>query len=821
MTFDVLTDAIWTCLATEPNTVVDPKNLPSDAEWLRARVPGTAAGALADSGVTDWATHDVDALDWWFVTTVALTPDGSGTGTPLRLELDGLATLATVWVDGLEVARSRSMFAPVIAEIHAASAQVSIAIRFESVAGRLAKRMPRGRWRSSMIAQQGLRHIRTTLLGRAPVYGTLPQVVGPWRPIRLLVDPKLTDVVCRTAVVGTSGVATVTARSSGPGQSVVVELGSIRREFISNGTAFEATIEVADAPRWWPHTHGEPFLHPLRVFADGDLVHESAVGFRTIEVDRTAGGFDLSINGVDVFCRGVCWTPLDPVRLTSDSDALYASLQRIRDAGMNMVRVVGTLVYEQTEFWSHCAQLGILVWQDVMLATTDPPEDAEFTADLDAELAALFGSLSGNPALTVVSGGSETLQQPTMLGLPAAQQSITALERTVPEALTRFLPGTPYVLSSPSSENGDVHTHSSTGVAHYFGVGGYLRPLFDVRSARVRFAAECLAFSIPPERRAVERFFGSANPAGHAPDWKAAVPRDRGASWDFEDVRDHYVRQLFGVDPHMVRRSDPERYLDLGRAAVSELIGACLVHWRRTASSCAGALVLMARDFEPGAGWGLLDVDGMPKAPWFAAARASAPVAIVIEDDGLDGLTLEVVNDSPVVIDGELRVVVHTETGPSSAASSSAVSVDPHSSLVRSLDSLMGGFQDFNHAHGFGVRTYDAVVAELVDSDGRRCASITFVIGGAARPQQFDIGLRAEVVESASGGWEIEISTAATAQYVCVEFDDGEPSDSWFHLAAGQIRRIAVQNAATDRVPSGRIRALNSAKGARIEPPRS
>ena len=55
--------------------------------------------------------------------------------------------------------------------------------------------------------------------------------------------------------------------------------------------------------------------------------------------------------------------------------------------------------------------------------------------------------------------------------------------------------------------------------------------------------------------------FGSLAAAGHHPWWNAAVPRDNGASWDFEDVRDHYVRTLFGEEPSTVRWSDPKRYL--------------------------------------------------------------------------------------------------------------------------------------------------------------------------------------------------------------------------------------------------------------------
>ncbi|WP_237669681.1 hypothetical protein [Rhodococcus sp. BS-15] len=87
----------------------------------------------------------------------------------------------------------------------------------------------------------------------------------------------------------------------------------------------------------------------------------------------------------------------------------------------------------------------------------------------------------------------------------------------------------------------------------------------------------------------MEKFFGSAAVAGHHPDWKAAIPRDRGSSWDFEDVRDHYVRMIFGVDPHLIRRDDAELYLDYGRAAIVEAFTEAFGHWRRASSGCAGA----------------------------------------------------------------------------------------------------------------------------------------------------------------------------------------------------------------------------------------
>src|SRR6202035_1915392 len=156
-----------------------------------------------------------------------------------------------------------------------------------------------------------------------------------------------------------------------------------------------------------------------------------------------------------------------------------------------------------------------------------------------------------------VCGGSEIEQQAAMVGLPAGRRRSSLLEERLPAVVAAALPGVPYVPSSPTG--GEPPFRSDAGVAHYFGVGAYLRPPEDARRAGVRFAAECLAFSVPPEAEVVEDMFGGAAGAGHDPSWKLGVPRNAGCSWDFEDVRDHYVEALFGVEPRALRRRDPER----------------------------------------------------------------------------------------------------------------------------------------------------------------------------------------------------------------------------------------------------------------------
>ena len=135
-------------------------------------------------------------------------------------------------------------------------------------------------------------------------------------------------------------------------------------------------------------------------------------------------------------------------------------------------------------------------------------------------------------------------------------------------------------------------------------MGAYLRPFDDARRAGVRFAAECLAFSNVPDAAMVDSLLGEGAAPGHHPRWKAGVPRDAGAGWDFEDVRDHYVRLLFGVEPSDLRARDIDRYLDLGRVATGEAMLRTFAEWRRPGSSCRGGLVWFARDLCAGRGLG-------------------------------------------------------------------------------------------------------------------------------------------------------------------------------------------------------------------------
>ncbi len=792
--------------------------------WYPAEVPGTAASALRAAGVAGWSDRDYDAEDWWFRTTFAVeSADAAHV-----LELDGLATLADVWVNGVHQFHGENMFTAERLVLGHLSPVNELAIRFAALAPRLAERRPRPRWRTGLVRHQTLRFVRTTLLGRMPGWSNTAAPVGPWRPVavraRVEEAPTLLDRHLVARLDGDDGVVILEAVVDGArGQVAELQVGtsSAALEVLTDPdgrSTVTGRVRVPTVERWWPASHGDQPRYPVRLVVGEQTFDLGAVGFRTLEVDRSDGGFRVVVNGVPVFCRGALWVPPDVVSLAAGADAVRAAVARAADAHMNMLRVPGTMVYEDGAFFDACDELGVLVLVDAMLANFDYPEDEAFEASLGRELDQQFARLAGRPSVAVLCGGSEIEQQAAMAGVERGQWTGRLLEQLVPEAAAARLPDTPYVTSSPTG--GPLPFGTEEGLTHYYGVGAYLRGFDDIRRSAVRFAGECLAFSVPPEPETVDAVFGGPALAGHHPTWKAAVPRDAGSSWDFEDVRDHYVARLFDVDVRTLRTEDPERYLDLGRAAVAECMAVAFAEWRRAGSPADGGLVLSLRDLVPGAGWGLVDALGHRKAPWFALRRLFAPLALSVTDEGLNGLSAHVANDRAQAWRGTLGVTLLADGATTVEAAEVAIEVAARTSVTVELATAFPSFRDLSYAYRFGPPAHDVVHVELrpeIPTEGDADSSeVVYFPLGQARAREHDLGLSAVARPGADGAWTLECATERVAQWVQVQTPGFEATDSWFHLTPGHPRRVGLRAVSDRDRPRGEVRALNARVAARI-----
>src|SRR5688572_30626717 len=702
-------DSGWQLARADAGACAEPSQLSALAlRWHEAAVPGTVAAVLhRDLDVPG----DYDAHDWWYRTSFARPAEGSRH----FLRFEGLATIAEAWLNGEKILESRNMFVPRRVDVtRLVRDENDLVIVFRSLDAALAGRRPRPRWKTRLVEKQALRWVRATLLGRIPAWTPGVPAVGPWQPVVLesVAIADISDVALRTWIDGADGKVAIGARVKALDghelRAARLIVGDKASDLAIYGDRIEGIATVPEAPLWWPHTHGEPALLPCRLELDlGDATARidcGRVGFRDLSLDTHGGAVGFVVNGVPVFCRGVAWTPLDILRLRASPEALREALGQLRDAGANMVRIGGTMAYESDEFHALCDDLGIMVWQDFMFANMDyPAGDAAFIAEVEAEARHHARRLAAHPGVVAWCGGSEVAQQAAMNGLPREAWGGELFERVLPEIVAELHPGTPYFPSSPWG--GALPFHVGTGISHYYGVGAYRRPLADVKSARVRFATECLGIANLPE--------GTPEVPPHHPRWKLRVARDNGSPYDFEDVRDSYLQELFGLDPAGLRTTDLERYRAVSRAVSGEVMGRTYSEWRAPGLGCGGALVWFHRDLWEGAGWGIVGADGTPKAPYWHLKRAWAPLVLRVTDEGLDGLAAHVINERAEPFEGRVEIAMFHRGRPVGDVAVAEVHAAPRSAFTLSVDAIVGHFTDCANSYRFGPPKQDVVVVRL------------------------------------------------------------------------------------------------------------
>lgn len=802
--------ASWSWLATAADAAATPADLPEAGDWQEAAVPGTVAGTLRALGrLDDASANAIGQQDHWYRTRLTEALNG-------RLRFEGLATVTEIWVSGVKQADNASMFAPVELAVDC-PAGTEIALCFRALAPKLAVAPRRSRWRPAMIQPNGLRWFRTSALGSMPGWCPPGLPTGPYRPVLRIESeanaPKIEAVDLRTRYDGQTGTITLSLtlaeNAALPARAIMRCAGGEAALHADGDRRLAGTLSLPGIAPWFPHTHGEPALHALTLMLDGETIDLGRVGFRSLEVDRgdDGEGFGLIVNGVPVFCRGACWSNADVTTLAGGRAAYEPWLRLAREAGMNMIRLPGVMTYEGGAFFALCDELGIMVWQEMMLANFDYPQgDAGFRAAIAAEVEALLGRTQGSPSLAVLCGGSEVFQQSAMLGAPPEAWSGPVFDEVLPEAVATFRPDIAYVPNSPSG--GPLPFVADKGVTHYYGVGAYMRGLDDARRANVRFAAESLAFANVPEEVSLRA--GKPPAITHHPDWKRAVPRDAGASWDFEDVRDHYLERLYGLEPARLRREDPERYFALSRAVVAEVMEETFAEWRRPASPTRGALVWLLQDLQPGAGWGVIASDGEPKSAWHGLARAFRPVQLALTDEGVNGLGLHVLNECPEPLTATVELTCWRASEVAVVQAKREVALAPHSATTLSAFELIGRFFDIAYAYRFGPPGHDVTSAVLRDAASGKVLAEAFHFPLGRGHERHQCGLAAKL-ECEGDDWSLVLSTQRLAQSVEIVDHGWRPEHSWFHLAPGEPRRVRLnRRPGTSSEPSGEVRAVNA-----------
>ena len=405
-----------------------------DGAVVPATVPGCvhldllAAGLIADPycDENEYELSWIGQVDWRYETTVHLSQDELPTRTDrLDLVAEGLDTLASVEVNGVEVARTCNQHRSYRVDVRDAMREGdnTLAVTFAAAIPAI----------NSIADADGRPHvnahpfngIRKMASNFGWDWGADLVTAGIWRPIALHRWGTARIASVRPLVGIRDGIPTLSAHvqieyaGRGLPMSVVCDVAGMRAEVRvpAGETSALVSLEVPHAQLWWPHGYGDQPLYEVTV----QLLHDQTeidrwsarVGFRTTELDTSPDmngvGFTIKVNGEPVFAKGANWIPGDsfPARLTADD---YGSLLRqAKDANVNLLRVWGGGIYEAEHFYETCDEQGIMVWQDFLLACAAYAEEHPLRGEIIAEARENVTRLSKHPSLVLWNGGNENL----------------------------------------------------------------------------------------------------------------------------------------------------------------------------------------------------------------------------------------------------------------------------------------------------------------------------------------------------------------------------------------------------------------------------
>jgi beta-mannosidase len=417
-----------------------------------------------------------------------------------------------------------------------------------------------------------------------------------------------------------------------------------------------ATVQLPEVRRWWPNGYGEQALYDVLVeLFEGDNLIDSwtkRVGFRSIELDVTpdAAGTPMTfvVNGQPVFVRGANWIPDDAFAHRVTRDRYFARVTQARDANINLLRVWGGGIFESDDFYDACDELGILTWQDFLLACAAYSEDEPMRSEMEAEARDNITRLMPHASLALWNGGNENVQGFQEWGWEARLQGKSWGEGyhdgLFPRLVGELDPDRVYTPASPWSPghpelpandpiHGSFHNWELWNRADY--------PHY--RDTRPRFVAE-FGWQGPPTWSTLT---SSISDDPLTPESPGMLVHQKA-----QDGNDKLTDGLVAHLPYPNDIDDWHWAMSLNQATA---VGVAIDYLRSLSPHCMGSVVWQLNDCWPVTSWAAIDGSGRVKPLWYSMKHSYADRLVTIQPS-TDGLTAVVVNDCGEAWSGELTI---------------------------------------------------------------------------------------------------------------------------------------------------------------------
>ncbi|HVO38284.1 MAG TPA: glycoside hydrolase family 2 protein [Spirochaetia bacterium] len=391
-----------------------------------------------------------------------------------------------------------------------------------------------------------------------------------------------------------------------------------------------ASIDVAihDPKLWWPNGCGGQPLYPLSVTLGGDSVSRK-IGLRTLQLVNREDSQGLSmtfrVNGVDIFCKGANWIPLDALPQRETKDRLEHLLGSAAAVSMNMIRVWGGGKYESDDFYCLCDEKGLLVWQDMMFSCALYPASPEFLSSVEAEIRHQVKRLRDHPCIALWCGNNEDVGALTWF--PESKQNrdryIVDYDRlnegTIGRVVDECDPTRAFWPSSPSAGRGDYSDNwhdDRRGDMHFWSVWHEGKPFSAFRGVSPRFCSE-FGYQSFPSLEAIRTYAAEEDFNVTSPVMEHHQRHPRGNSI-ITEMFTRYFRFPQGF----------ENFVYLSQVQQALAIRTAVEHWRRVRPVCMGTLYWQLNDNWPVCSWSSIDYTGAWKLLHYAARRFFAPLLL-------------------------------------------------------------------------------------------------------------------------------------------------------------------------------------------------
>jgi beta-mannosidase len=538
---------------------------------------------------------------------------------------------------------------------------------------------------------------------------------------------------------------------------------------------------------WWCNGLGESYLYDFQVLLTqkNNTLHTSSlsVGLRTIELvkemDEEGVSFFFKLNGVPVFIKGANYVPNDVFLREKTKNEIQAEIDLAKNSHMNMLRVWGGGIYQDEEFFKACDKAGILVWQDLMFACAMYPGDSAFMLDVKEELKQQMIRLRSHASLALWCGNNEIDEawhnwgwQKQFKYSPSDSAKIwkdyqNLFQTTVTELLQIYDPETPYWPSSPSIGWG--HKESLIrGDSHYWGVWWGMEPFETYQKKWGRFMSE-YGFQSMPALSSFKKFTAESQLQLNSSTVKAHQKHPKG----YETIQT-YMTQSYKVP------KDFEKYIYVSQLLQRDGMQQAIETHRRNKPRCMGTLFWQMNDCWPITSWSAVDYYKQPKAFYYALTDLYKSQALSVSET-----------------DSNYVVYAYSDSIKNFGAKLSVTLMNFRSEVLwqKNYPLMMNAAKVFKvKLFKKDLPAFDPKASYLkveLFSMGKKCASRIYLNSEAKNVSLPFANVKVVLVDATT----IQVSSDVFAADVYLSHEHSETffSDNFFHLEAGQKKRITVK----------------------------